>query len=199
MDGKRRKFCIGARFGRLTIIGLEKLKAKCLCDCGTEKTVHRSNLSSGSTTSCGCYMREFVSVNSKKHGKRKTRTYNIWSNMRQRCHNENHPAFNRYGGRGIFVCERWRSSFEAFVEDMGDCPEGLEIDRKNNNLGYFKENCRWATRAAKNQNTSVSKRWIIDGEEYPSCAAAAKALGKGRNTIASMVNENEGCSSELKY
>jgi len=199
MDVKIRKFRVGARFGRLVIIELDRLKAKCKCDCGEEKVVLRSNLSSGTTTSCGCYAREQTIAKSTKHGMRGTRTYNIWANMLQRCHNEKHPAFERYGARGISVCERWRESFAAFLEDMGPCPDGLEIDRADNELGYFKENCRWATRTTNNRNTRTSKRWFIDGVEYPSCSAAAKALGKGRNTIMEMAKSKPGCFSEKKY
>ena len=65
--------------------------------------------------------------------------------MIERCTNKNHPQFADYGGRGITVSERWLRSFYAFLEDMGRRPDGMSLDRINNDRGYYKGNCRWAT------------------------------------------------------
>ena len=119
--------------------------------------------------------------------------------MIQRCTNEKHPAYDRYGGRGITVCNEWLESFDAFFIDMGDRPKGVEIDRIDNNLGYFKDNCRWDSRANNNRNTKTSKRWIIKGVEYSSGSIAAKALGVGRNTITKWCRERDDCHSESLY
>lgn len=66
--------------------------------------------------------------------------------MKQRCLNPNHKVYNSYGGRGISLCDHWQESFLNFYNDMGDCPKGCSLDRIDNNLGYFKENCRWTSR-----------------------------------------------------
>lgn len=78
--------------------------------------------------------------------------YSTWKNMRQRCNNPNRPDFKNYGGRGIKVCEEW-NSFLQFCEDMGVKPEGTSLDRINNDNGYSKDNCRWATRTEQNRNS----------------------------------------------
>lgn len=83
-----------------------------------------------------------------------SRTYRTWQNMWTRCRNPNHPAYKNYGGRGITVCDRWKS-FASFLEDMGERPPRLCIGRIDNNKGYYKENCRWETRLEQNKNRRV--------------------------------------------
>lgn len=86
-----------------------------------------------------------------KHGKVKTTEHIAWTNMWQRTTNPNHRDYSYYGGRGISVCERWRS-FTLFYEDMGDRPEGLSIERVDNEAGYSPENCKWATKSEQMKN-----------------------------------------------
>jgi hypothetical protein len=79
-------------------------------------------------------------------------TYETWKGMVQRCTNPNdRRRWENYGGRGITVCERWLK-FENFLADMGERPKGLTLDRKNNDKGYSKANCRWATRSEQMRN-----------------------------------------------
>ena len=73
-----------------------------------------------------------------------TKIYDCWVSMKQRCLNPKATGYKNWGGRGITVCDEWLG-FENFYEDMGDKPVGLSIDRKDNNKGYCKSNCRWAT------------------------------------------------------
>lgn len=91
------------------------------------------------------------------HGWKGTPTYNAWQNMKRRCDDRNRPNFNDYGGRGITVCERWLHSFSNFLDDMGEKPENLTLDRIDNDKGYFPENCRWATVSQQNFNQRVRK------------------------------------------
>ena len=79
--------------------------------------------------------------------------YNTWDRMKCRCSNPNEKHYHRYGGRGITVCKRWLDDFWNFVEDMGERPEGLTLDRIDNDKGYSPDNCRWATRKAQSANT----------------------------------------------
>ncbi len=89
------------------------------------------------------------------------------SNLKTRCYNPNNKRYKDYGGRGITVCDEWLNSFESFYKDMGDCPEGCTIDRIDNNLGYNKENCRWATRLEQDSNKRNSFIITYKGETKP--------------------------------
>ena len=92
------------------------------------------------------------------HGMNRSSEYETWINMKARCYNQNNHAYQRYGGRGIIVCNRWRNSFLTFFKDMGLKPfPKAQIDRKNNDLGYFTENCHWVTNAQNSQNQSTTK------------------------------------------
>lgn len=82
--------------------------------------------------------------------------YRIWAQMKERCHSPAAHNYKYYGARGIEVCERWHR-FESFYEDMGDRPEGMSLDRINNNGNYCPENCRWADKRTQVQNSSTPK------------------------------------------
>lgn len=92
--------------------------------------------------------------------KRNHPLYKTFDNMHQRCSNANNQVYKHYGARGIKVCDRWtgKDGFDNFVEDMGERGEGLSLDRINNNLGYFPENCRWATKSQQSSNTRLVDR-----------------------------------------
>lgn len=88
----------------------------------------------------------------KTHGMSRTKIYKIWKGMIGRCTNPKGKYFDRYMGRGITICKEWRNSFENFYKDMGDPPAGHSLDRVNNDKGYSKENCRWATPKQQQNN-----------------------------------------------
>lgn len=167
----RQKDLVGRRFGLLTVTAKapsRKLGTKwhgywtCRCDCGAEAVVQRAALTSGATRSCGCYMRQERAARARKHGGAGWPEYRVWGAIIQRCTNPNNPAYEDYGGRGITVCERWKL-FENFIEDMGRRPApGLQLDRRRNNEGYSKDNCRWVTREENMQNRTFISREEAD-------------------------------------
>jgi len=92
-----------------------------------------------------------------------TKIYKTWQRMRNRCENEASPDYADYGGRGITVCPEW-ASFERFLADMGDVPEGKTLDRRKNHEGYSKDNCRWATALEQAQNKRNNRYLTYKGE-----------------------------------
>jgi hypothetical protein len=141
----------GRKIGRYTVLEyagrvIGNTLWKCRCQCGQERIVRRGNLMRPNS-SCGCYRVDFCKANHTKHGMRDTRPYSIWSSMISRCYHRGTEKTKRtYQDRGITVCDEWRASFQKFWEDMSNgYSDELTIDRKNNDLGYSKENCRWAT------------------------------------------------------
>lgn len=152
MSGNSRtyQFYPGQRFGSLRVIAeTEDSRGRaswdCLCDCGNFAIVTTSRLHQGSTKSCSCRKKTATISNPVTHGKSYTRTYRLWVKMKTRCYNPKSDHYKYYGGRGIKVCERWLYSFENFLEDMGECPAGYQIDRILVDGDYEKSNCRWVT------------------------------------------------------
>lgn len=138
--------------------------AEFMCHCGVVFVTCTDDVNRGKTKSCGC-SRKLVNL---KHGhtsKGKPSTeYRTWQSMKNRCENVNDPAFDRYGGNGITVCEEWSSSFESFLNDMGKKPTTKHsIDRIDNSNGYCKENCRWATKKEQAVNRGTSRLMSAHG------------------------------------
>lgn len=117
---------------------------KVVCNCGTISFVETKQLTAGISKSCGCYSSEVTTKRNTIHGMSHTLTFIRWQTMLMRCSWEKGEQYHDYGGRGIDVCEEWKSSFENFYRDMGECSEGMSLDRINLDKGYNKENCRWA-------------------------------------------------------
>jgi len=145
---------------RLTVIGPGTRHGYllCQCRCGNRRQVRADHIRTGVTRSCGCLMTESRFGRRRTHGRYGTPENRAWRNMLNRCHNPGSPDYARYGGRGIFVCNRWRRSFAAFLADMGERPgPAYSLDRIDNDRGYEPGNVRWATRVqqARNKRTNV--------------------------------------------
>lgn len=140
-------------------------KVVCVCSCGTEKAFYISNLRRGVTKSCGCFGIEATKAANTTHGLAGTPIYKVWVEMKRRCNNPKNLNYEKYGGRGIKVCERWQK-FENFYKDMGERPERLSIDRTDNDGDYEPGNCRWATPKEQANNTRSNQLYkiFIDGE-----------------------------------
>jgi len=114
-------------------------------------------------------------------GKKLSPTYRTWLSMKQRCQNTNHPAYHKYGGRGIKICNRW-NLFHLFLKDMGERPKGKTLDRINNNGNYSKNNCRWATYFEQGNNKRTNVKLKISSNEY-SIGEASKKFSIGRSVL----------------
>jgi hypothetical protein len=195
----------GQKFGRLTVHRFyDRDKGGrslwfCKCDCGAYRVVEGFNLKIGHTRSCGCFSRESSSERGKlriKHGHARTKpspTYRSYISMLTRCHNPRANSYQRYGAKGIKVCKRWRNSFEKFLADMGERPANKTIHRINGKRGYSKRNCRWATPAEQQQNTSLTKlsplkvRTIRRDAAFFTHKELAQEFGVSRSVISSVI------------
>lgn len=162
----------GQRFARLVVDRRDENAASgnarwlCRCDCGESIVVAGNSLRSGNTRSCGCLRREVSAVSvmaleTTTHGQSapRTPTYRTWEGMVARTTNPHRPEWGYYGGRGITLCDRWRS-FENFLVDMGERPAGLTLDRIDNNGNYEPGNCRWATWSQQQLNKRTSRKQL---------------------------------------
>ena len=151
MTGRKCGYITVLRFSRYD--SYRKARWVCRCICGSEFEAIGSGLRNGNTKSCGCRKSDMCREANLTHGMSNTREYETWLNMISRCEDSKRPDWNLYGGRGITICSRWRSSFEAFFSDMGPRPKGKSLDRYPNvNGNYEPGNCRWATTKEQRSN-----------------------------------------------
>lgn len=199
---------IGYKFGRLTVQS-EPFKVNgriaftCRCSCGSVVDIKSDNLRRGKTKSCGCLWRP--------HGMSGSRVYSIWQGMLQRCHDKNFPSYHNYGGRGIFVCKEWRDSPIKFISwaKQNGYEDKFQIDRIDNDKGYYPKNCRWVTCKENRANTKNSKIFNIEGLEFQSSTDAARHFNVSRTSIhrwckgytkkGNVYPPREGCSCRPRY
>lgn len=169
----------GKRFGRLTVLQRADGKEKrsyflCKCDCGNVLKIVGRDIKRGHTVSCGCYKKEIIkqrnTVLFRIDGRTNTRLYKVWVSMKMRCENQNHKAYNDYGGRGITICEEW-SKFENFKKwaiESGyneNCSvRELTLDRIDVNGNYEPNNCRWVDMKTQANNRRNNVFICINGE-----------------------------------
>lgn len=155
------------------------------CSCGTQKVMRCANVNRGLSKSCGCWNIQAIKQRSTKHGHSsggvRTRTYLAWKEMRRRCFDPKRKCYKDYGGRGITICERW-DSYENFLADMGECPDGLTLERKDVNGNYCPENCCWAD-CVTQANNKRSSHLITAFGKTQTLAEWAKETGIKIGTV----------------
>lgn len=216
-DFKPKTNPIGKKYGRLLVVSFSHKKRKgyyynCICDCGKEviKNSHYLFSDDFPHKSCGCWHSELIKESCQRHKMSKTPTYKTWTEMKSRCYNEKSPEYKNYGARGIKVCYRWLNSFENFLEDMGERPDGTTIDRVDYNGDYEPSNCRWADTETQCNNrrnnihieykgeTKTLMQWCkIYNMNYNTTRAAYK---RGKFSFDEIVNiyKNKGNSYTFK-
>jgi hypothetical protein len=211
----------GQRFGRLIILSYSHTKNrsafwKCICDCGVISIKMGDLLRNGKCKSCGCIRMENLSKIGTTHGKTGKSEYASWSSMKQRCYNKYNKKYNYYGGRGITVSLEWRNSFSQFYKDMGPKPSMAHtLDRIENDKGYCKSNCRWATpleqslnkrnniRISFNNQTMTISQWSQQLGISESVIKKRLVLGYSNEHILSKTNihsvRNRASDRMIKY
>ena len=158
---------IGKKFGRWTIVEalpremgakkMKRMKYKCVCDCGNTSEVSKTCLVTGRSKSCGCYAKQRASETMTTHGLSRTPMYALWASIKRRVVNPNVKGFDRYGARGITMCNEWLNNFQAFYDYVNDTlgpkpsPQH-SIDRIENEGNYEPGNIQWATNEAQSSN-----------------------------------------------
>lgn len=147
------------------------------CECGDESQYMKENISRGNTTKCRACANKSRSLKKTKHGHNKgaanggyTKTYTAWQAMKRRCHTDYDARSEHYQRRGITVCDEWINSFETFLADMGNPPtKDHSIDRIDNDGGYCKSNCRWATATEQANNKTSNRKLTVNGTTKNLC------------------------------
>lgn len=180
----------GQRFGMLTAISRStnvggQSMWLCFCDCGAQCIKQLGNLRSGHTSSCGCSRSVTTAKEKTKHGMHGTPTYRSWQSMLVRCQNSANHKFPSYGGRGIYVCERWQS-FDLFFSDMGERPQGKTLGRINNDGSYERANCEWQTAISQARNKRNTRLFLVGGIDA-TLQAHCDRLGLNSATVRSRI------------
>jgi hypothetical protein len=189
-------------FSRLTVINRSDNDSHgntqwlCQCECGEKTKVSGTRLVRGIIRSCGCLRDDTTVKNNTTHGKKGTRIYRIWLNMKNRCNNTKNVRKD-YRGRGISICEKWNISFVEFYNwaISNGYDDSKSIDRINNDGNYCPENCRWVERIVQ-ANNNRRNIFICIGDEKKSLAQWVKITGLNYSTIVSKLQH--GKDEEVK-
>ena len=197
---------IGKRVHMLVVV--EKLpssKVLCKCDCGAMRTVQLGHFKTGGVKSCGCHVVRHGHASPGKH----TREYTSYNNMIARCEKKSNKRYHDYGGRNIKVCSKWKGSFINFFSDMGTCPEGFTLERKDSRKGYSSDNCKWASRKENQRNRLCSRFYTVKGKKYDTLedagdannvsGATIRAWCLGRTVGDKFYSPKPNCSATNKY
>lgn len=183
---------IGKRFGMATVIeraGSNRQNEacwKCICDCGNTFITRGSNLRTGNTKSCGCYMAINASRQFKTHGMSRSRIYFIWSSMKARCYNSNCKEYKFYGARGILICDEWKDSSRFFEWAINNgYRDDLTIERIDCNGNYEPCNCTFISKKEQGRNTRTVIRILSDGG-YMTAKEVSELLSVSHSTIERM-------------
>jgi hypothetical protein len=190
----------GQSFGDWLVVHYGGLKGGrtswvCVCRCGAERFVLSTTLLNGTSSSCGCSVTPKL-VHGHQRGGKQSPTYMTWRAMLRRCVDANHVSYKDYGGRGVKVCERWKS-FEAFLSDMGERPQGKNLDRIDCDGDYTVENCRWTTNKENNNNRRNNHHLEFNGRRL-TVSQWAEVVGVKETTIRGRLFRGESTERALR-
>ena len=203
----------GKKFDSLFVIKRAKTKNRktyweCKCDCGKVINIRADRLVDGTAKSCGCYSSELLRKRVTTHGLSGTPIYTLFENMKKRCYKKACKEYKNYGGRGITICDEWLANRTVFFDWAltHGWKVGLDIDRKDNDSGYYPENCTFTTRAANSAHRRNTRYYIIYGKCFTSIVDAAKEFNVSQPTISywcglqnKKYSAREGCASFYPY
>lgn len=191
---------IGQKFSRFELLDKDAARGsknrklwRLRCECGNERIIAPSHVVDGRRKSCGCLPKELNQQRLTKHGKAaypaRPPEYGAWVAMRYRCYTKTASQYKNYGGRGIYVCNRWlngedgKHPFECFLADMGLRPSDQHsLDRIDNDGPYSPDNCRWADHGSQATNRRTSHFIEVNGERL-TYSQAARMAGLNSSTI----------------
>lgn len=170
----------------------------CVCECGTERSVKASSLLGGRSTACGCTrdVAKWATHHGHQRGGKQSPTYQTWRAMLRRCSDPGHPSYLNYGGRGVGVCDEWKT-FERFLSDMGERPEGTWLDRIDCDGDYCKSNCRWLSTKLQGSNRRNNVFYEMDGKRL-TVPQWAELLGAKEGTIRARLRRGKSIEEALR-